>query len=224
LNRLLPRMIQWAVALALPALLLVVNLRIVTGHWLVRWEYGKAGFPDDPYGLTVEERSRLAIVCVDYLATSADISLLAELLLLGGDPAFNERELQHMDDVQKVYDALTVAGVIAGVVVAGGIVTLWTLAGARQRVPAALLGGSLITLGLLIGIGVYMALNWDQFFTNFHRVFFEGDSWLFLHSDTLIRLFPMRFWMDVAAALVGLLVLEAVILGAGGWQWSRYLR
>jgi len=45
-----------------------------------------------------------------------------------------------------------------------------------------------------------------SFFVGFHALFFEGDSWLFLYSDTLIRLFPLRFWQDafLAAAIIAL--------------------
>jgi uncharacterized membrane protein len=49
----------------------------------------------------------------------------------------------------------------------------------------------------------------DVFFTWFHGLFFEGDSWLFLFSDTLIRLFPIRFWEDA-------FLLAAVIALGGG--------
>ncbi len=221
MSKVLPRVLQWAVALALPVLLIVANVRIVTGHWFVDWEYGKASFPADPYGFSTEDRAELATVSVDYLATSADISLLAELRLPDGEAAFNARELQHMDDVQVVFDALTVAGIVAAAVVAGGIAALWVLAGARRRVPAALVAGSLITLSVLAALGATMLLNWNQFFTDFHRVFFEGSSWQFLYSDTLIRLFPMQFWIDVAAMIVGLLILEAIVIGLVGRRWSR---
>jgi uncharacterized membrane protein len=35
-----------------------------------------------------------------------------------------------------------------------------------------------------------------QFFTDFHGLFFKGQSWLFPDSDTLIRLYPLKFWED----------------------------
>jgi uncharacterized membrane protein len=47
-----------------------------------------------------------------------------------------------------------------------------------------------------------------NFFSGFHSLFFEGDSWLFLYSDTLIRLFPIRFWQDV--------FLWAAVIALGG--------
>ena len=221
-----PRLVQLLVVLAVPVFLLVVDLRIVTGHWFVRWEYGKADFPPDPFGLSTAERTHLAEVSVDYLATNASLSLLGDLRLPddGDDePAFNARELQHMADVQVVYNGLTVAGIVAALVLVGGIAALCASSHTRGRVPAALLGGGLLTLGLLGAVGAYMALSWREFFTTFHRIFFEGDSWTFPYSDTLIRLFPMRFWMDVAATVVGLLVAEALALAAVGWLWLRRL-
>lgn len=215
-----PRLIQILFVLVLPIFLLAADLRIVTSYWFVRWEYGKAGFPPDPLGLSAAERARLAETCVDYLATNADISLLADLQLPEGAPAFNERELRHMADVQVVYDRLMIAGIIAAAVLVAGTLGLLGSPG-RWRAPAALLGGSLLTLGLLGGVGAYMVLNWQGFFTTFHRLFFEGDSWIFPYTDTLIRLFPVRFWIDVAVAIVGLLVLEAIVIGLAGWVWGR---
>jgi integral membrane protein (TIGR01906 family) len=218
-----PRLIQGLLVLIVPVLLVTANLRIVTGHWFVRWEYGKTGFPPDPFGLSTAERTSLAETCVDYLATNADISLLADLRLPGGDPAFNTRELQHMADVQAVFHALTLTGIVAALLFLGS--TLLLLRGhTRRRVPAALLSGGLLTLGLLVGVGATMVLSWNEFFTAFHRIFFEGESWIFPYSDTLIRLFPTRLWMDVGAVIVGLLAIEAGALSVVGWAWIRRTR
>jgi integral membrane protein (TIGR01906 family) len=219
-KKLWPHLIQWLLVLALPVCLLVADLRVVTSHWFVHWEYRKAAFPPDSYGLSTAGRTHLAEVCVDYLVTNADISLLADLQLPDGELAFNERELRHMADVQFVYGRLMVAGMVAAVVLIGGMIALLVSGHARGHAPKALVGGGLLTVGLLGAVGAYMLLSWDQFFTAFHRLFFEGDSWLFLYSDTLIRLFPMRFWVDVAVMIVGLLVLEAVVVGVVGWVWK----
>jgi integral membrane protein (TIGR01906 family) len=65
---------------------------------------------------------------------------------------------------------------------------------------------------LIIAILIFVALSFNALFTAFHRVFFEGDSWLFSYSDTLIRLFPIRFWQDVFIALGVLTLLGAGVL------------
>jgi integral membrane protein (TIGR01906 family) len=215
------RWIQWLLVLTLPVVLLAANLRLVTGHRFVRWEYRRASFPPDPFGLSTAERIRLAEVCQDYLATNADISLLADLQLPGGEAAFNERELRHMADVQSVYLGLSLAGVIAAMIWVGGA-TLFVASGQAQDVVATtLLKASLFTLGLLAAVASFMVISWGQFFTTFHRIFFEGSTWIFPRSDTLIRLFPNRFWIDIGATIVGLLVIEALAVGVAGWTWRR---
>lgn len=219
-----PRLIQLLLVLAVPVVLLVADMRIVTGHWFVRWEYGKAGFPPDPFGLTTAERTHLAEVSVDYLATDADISLLGDLQLPGGQAAFNARELSHMADVQAVYGSMVTAGIVAALVLLAGTALLLASSHARWRAPVALLRGGVLTLGLLATVGATMLLSWGEFFTTFHRLFFEGETWIFPYTDTLIRLFPIRFWMDVGATIVGLMVVEAIALTALGWTWARRIR
>ncbi|HET92248.1 MAG TPA: TIGR01906 family membrane protein [Chloroflexi bacterium] len=219
-----PRLVHGLLVLALPIAMLVFSIRATTGHWFVQWEYHKPDFPPDPYGLSTAERVRLAQVCVDYLSSSAPLSLLADLRLPGGGPAFNARELRHMADVQAVYDSLTAGGIIALAALLGVTAALLASPHSRRRAPTALFQGSLLTIGLLAAVGAYMILNWNDFFTTFHHLFFEGDSWLFLHTDTLIRLFPVRFWMDVAAVIVSLLMLLTIAVGIGSWMWMRCSR
>jgi integral membrane protein (TIGR01906 family) len=215
------RWIQCLLVLTLPVLLLAANLRLVTGHWFVRWEYQRAGFPSDPFGLSTVERIRLAEVCQDYLAANADLSLLADLQLPGGEPAFNERELRHMADVQAVYLGVTIAGLVAALIWAGGATAFVVSRRARDVVPTTVLNGSLFTLGLLAAVASFMVVSWGRFFTAFHRVFFEGNTWIFPPSDTLIRLFPNRFWVDIGATIVGLLVIEALALAIASGMWRR---
>ena len=57
---------------------------------------------------------------------------------------------------------------------------------------------------LLVGLIAYVLLNFDSFFLTFHRLFFEGDTFMFRYDDTLIRLYPEQLWSD-AAILIGVL-------------------
>ncbi len=222
-NKPLSRLIQWVLVLALPIALLIMNIRIATGHWFVHWEYGKADFPPDPYGISTQERIDLAEKSVDYIASSVDISFLGDLTLDNGDPAFNARELRHMADVQMVYGRLMIVGIVAALILLGGVITSLVTKRRRRYVAVALWNGCMLTLGLLAIVGAYMALNWGDFFTTFHRIFFEGDTWTFPLSDTLIRLFPMRFWIDVAIVIVGPLIVESVVIAAISRAWIQRL-
>jgi integral membrane protein (TIGR01906 family) len=224
MNKIWLRLAQWLLVLTLPFLLSAANFRIVNGHWFVRWEYGKAGFPPDDYGFTTEERTRLAEVCIDYLVPGAPISLLADLRLSNGDVAFNERELSHMEDVQVAFTQMTIVAAVAALVWIGGFVALAISRQRRKFAATALLISGLFTLGLLVVIGAVMAVSWWEFFQAFHRIFFAEGTWIFLRSDTLIRLFPIQFWIDVAVTAVVMLVVEAILIGVVGWMWRRRLK
>jgi integral membrane protein (TIGR01906 family) len=71
----------------------------------------------------------------------------------------------------------------------------------------------------LVALLAYVLLNFNNFFTNFHRLFFEGGSWMFSYSDTLIRLFPIRFWSDVALIIGCGSLLEGLLL----WWAARFI-
>jgi integral membrane protein (TIGR01906 family) len=79
-------------------------------------------------------------------------------------------------------------------------------------------GGRLTTILLLAAL-FFTLISFRALFTSFHLVFFEGDSWLFYTSDTLIRLFPIRFWQDVFLVF-GLLTLAGG--GILGWGIPAY--
>jgi integral membrane protein (TIGR01906 family) len=103
-----------------------------------------------------------------------------------------------------------------------GPLAIWAIARSRRRAARALLRGSWVTIGLLLAVGVYMTLSWQSFFTRFHQIFFDSGTWLFDYSDTLIRLFPIRFWIAVALAIVALLFVQATLLAATVWGlWLR---
>lgn len=57
--------------------------------------------------------------------------------------------------------------------------------------------GVWLAIFLVIGVIIFVAVGFGVFFVAFHNVFFEPGTWMFLWSDTLIRLFPERFWRDI---------------------------
>ncbi|HEY89016.1 MAG TPA: DUF1461 domain-containing protein [Thermoflexia bacterium] len=204
--------------LMIPVLLIVGAVRVVTFPWFPAWEYRRATFPAAP--LPAGERSRLARECIIFLNAPRDIERLAGLRLPDGAAAFNERELHHMSDVKEVYDALSVAALVALVLVvsAGGVLQR---RGSGAEVWGALSSGALMTLSALSLLGMLMWLSWDDFFVGLHRLLFPAGSWLFQYTDTLIRLFPMRFWQDAGLAVVGVIAVLAFTLALVGRMMQR---
>lgn len=214
------RLMQILVILLLPPALLALALRLAATSILVRWEYQRPGFPPDPYGLSTPERIRLAEACLNYLLTDAGIERLAEISL-EDRPAFSLKELAHMEDVKRVLWALWGTGTVSGLLVLSGTIALAVRPQTRRRALLALLEGSLLTVVLVAAAGLLMLLGWDTFFTGFHGLFFSPGSWTFAYSDTLLRLYPERFWMDMGGMLVGFLLAGALLIAGGAFFWLR---
>lgn len=84
-----------------------------------------------------------------------------------------------------------------------------------------LFAGSIVTLVIIIGLAVLAALSWQQFFTEFHRIFFANGTWTFSLEDTLIRLFPGQFWIDAGIVIGALVFLVATLTFIFTWPTKR---
>jgi integral membrane protein (TIGR01906 family) len=156
----------------------------------------------------VQDRLEYATLSVRYLNTRAEIGLLGNLEFEDGTSVFNARELSHMQDVKSVYVPITNLGI--GSMLA--LIILFMIGRRRPWKTEVIRGirrGGWLTIGLVAAIGILAVSDFWTFFEKFHALFFEGDSWLFYYSDTLIRLFPLRFWQDIV------LVLLLIIAGTG---------
>jgi len=195
MNNKLSSILSYLTTLLTPIFLLGLGLRILLTPLFYNAEYRLPWFPPDTYGFTIEDRLRWAPYAVDYLLNNADISYLGNLTFEDGNPLYNERELGHMQDVKVVTKGALRVWYVAVVALAG--LGLWAWYGKWwQAYRQGLRRGGWLMIGLVVAIGLFGAVAFWQFFTLFHSLFFEGDSWLFLFSDTLIRLFPMQFWQD----------------------------
>jgi integral membrane protein (TIGR01906 family) len=219
LKKSIATIVRILLVLSIPLFLLLTNLYVFMSPAFLRYEYGKASFPSSP-GFTDEQRLMVAEKAVTYLRSDAGIETLGDLEGKEG-PLFKDRELVHMVDVKVLTRQTFLAHGLLGLLIAVSLVVLLIIRGTRTRISTSLLQGSLLTVALLLALVALVYLNFDWFFTHFHLAFFEGDSWIFDLSDSLIRLFPTRFWFD-AASLWGLLTLgEAVILGGIAWLSGR---
>lgn len=205
--------LQSIVPILLPVVLLLTAVRILMTPIFLQIEYGLPNFPEDSYGFTQQDRLKWAPIALDYLLNDADISFLRDLEFEDGSPLYSERELGHMVDV-KILTQRALAYWLAGssLLVALGV-WAWRADWWQVYKQLAAIGGKItvIAIGVLI---FFVLVSFNQVFEGFHRIFFEGDSWRFYYSDTLLRLFPIRFWQDVFIYL-GLLTL------AGGLVFWR---
>ena len=206
--------LSWVVTILIPLVLLGLAIRVLLTPLFYQTEYNMPYFPPDEYGFTKADRLKWAPYAVNYLINSADISYLGDLQFDDGSPLYNERELRHMQDVKTVTQGALKLWYISLVLLLGLGVWAWYgswwayfLLGLKRggwlMVGLAGLIGAIVIVGIAINPNVF-----DEFFVLFHSLFFEGNSWLFYFSDTLIRLFPIRFWEDA--------FLWAAVIALGG--------
>lgn len=221
---------SWVVSLLMPIALVMAVVRLLITPAYLAVEYNTPGFPADPYGFTKQDRLHWSKIAAEYLLNDADISFLADLRFPDGQQAppescqymddctrlYNDRELKHMEDVKTVVKAALNVWYVG----LGLLLLFWFIAGQAhwgQEYRQGLQRGGWLTVFLLLGIILFVLLSFNVLFVAFHNVFFQAGTWQFLFSDTLIRLFPERFWRDTFIAV-------GVLSGGAGLAIAYFLR
>jgi len=200
------------VTLTIPVIISVLSIHILLSPIFTNLEYRRPGFPEDNYGFTTAERLEFGNQTRSYLISNDTLDDLQQLVFENGDPIYIERELTHLEDVKTVLQGvLRVFYGAAAVFVLGGLIA--RMRGWQEIYLNAIYLGGKITAGLLVTILLLTLVSFQALFTNFHLLFFEGGSWLFFYSDTLIRLFPVQFWQDIFLVFGILTLAGGILLG-----------
>lgn len=208
--------------LALPLFLISTDLRVLvtdTGFIL-------KGFQDNQVqtvtGLSDAQLRQVANAFVSYFQGPPG-ELQVDVVLNGqARPLFNDREVQHMVDVQALIQGFFRLQIVAGAIILLRLAQALVL----ERSTFALGRDVLIGLALVVLIvGVVAALSFvdfDDLWIRFHEVAFRNDLWqLDPRTDYLIMLFPEPFWYAATLRYAVMLVGETVVLAAVGFVLVR---
>jgi len=220
---LLIRLLKLLIACLLPLALVGSAVRLLVTAPYLTFEYGKTDFPPDPYGFDQAQRLTYASANFEYVRQSQPIEALANQQL-DGSPLYNERELSHMQDVQNVYQSVWRLWQIALVLILLAAIALARRAETRDGLAAAIQWGGLLAAALVAVVGLLAVVAWRLWFVAFHQIFFAAGTWTFNYSDTLIRLFPEKFWFDAAMTLSGLTLIGGLLAALIGWLWREGVR
>ena len=206
----------------LPFWILIGSVRMLVTSEYIRVEYNRAGFPEDIFGFNKEQRIGFASENVRYLRDNLQISTLEEQNNQG-QPLYNTRELNHMEDVQNVYQFFWKAWIAISVLIS--LIFILTLArrGNWRAFSSAIKLGGFGTAGLIAIVEILAFVGWDTWFLIFHKLLFANGTWTFSYSDTLIRLFPQKFWMDAVFTITGLSLIIGLLTGFVGRIWQKKL-
>jgi len=129
---------------------------------------------------------------------------------------FNQREVVHLKDVKGLIwlDYRLLLGTLIYVLAYAGASLFWRRKGYWRRLAWGVVGGSSLTLALMLALGLGALLNFDRLFLQFHLISFANELWLLDPTkDYLIMLFPQGFWYEAALLCGGITAGLAVILG-----------
>jgi integral membrane protein (TIGR01906 family) len=201
---------SWLISIIVVVAVVLSSVRLLLTPLFVNIEYSMPGFPADPYGFSKADRLYWSEIARNYLLNNAGIAFLGDLRFANGEPVYNERELHHMVDVKRVVKNTILVWYFSLVLIVASGVWAWR-GGWWEIYRSGMARGGWMTVILLVLIIFLVLLSFNTFFVSFHNVFFQPGTWQFLFSDTLIRLFPQRFWQD-AFIMIGVV---AIALGIG---------
>ena len=140
---------------------------------------------------------------------------------------FNPREVGHMKDVKRLIWGVYSAGILSGVYILGSVVLGLGLKRQNfgRQLAERLRWGGVLTLGILLGVGLFALVGFDTLFLKFHQLSFANDLWqLDPRTDYLVRLFPQDFWFDSTIWVAVRAVTGAILVTAISSAYLLYRR
>ncbi|MBI3741936.1 MAG: TIGR01906 family membrane protein [Chloroflexi bacterium] len=216
MSRSITHTLSYLIPFSIPVLLVLTNIYFFMTPSYLDYEYGKSDFPKADLFSNADRRAYSG-ASIEYIRGG---SSLEKFKALG---VYQDREIKHMIDVRELVAKVNIFYALTATLALSALAALAAKKSTRALAARALVRGARLSVALFIAIGIFAAVAFQTFFTLFHRIFFEGDSWLFLYTDSLIQFYPLPFWFDTSLALVVLTLLQALIIGAIGWRWGRAL-
>lgn len=213
---------QVILILCLPVLLLTASIGwAVNSSWL--YEYGFDRYSiSQKTGLDQSELEKAASGLIRYFNSGEETISLAVTKDDKSFELFNQRETAHLRDVKGLI-RLNYRVMLGTLIYVLGYAAIALFRRKYRRLSWAVVGGSGLTLGLILVLGVGMVFNFEQLFWQFHIISFTNELWLLDPTrDYLIMLFPSGFWFDAALFCVLATAGMAIALGVAGAGFIRY--
>ena len=187
--------------LCLPILLLTVSFGWAANSlWLYKYGFREYNVSSTT-GLAEPELENVARGLISYFNSDEEY---ISLTVAKDDRSFDlftlEETIHFRDDKGLIWlDYWLLLGTLIYTMGYAGISLFWRKRAYWRRLAWRVVGGSSLTLVLMLALGLGMLLNFDQLFLQFHLLSFANDLWqLNPTRDYLIMLIPQGFQYDVA--------------------------
>ncbi|MCQ2508675.1 MAG: TIGR01906 family membrane protein [Dorea sp.] len=167
-----------------------------------RNEYEKYNVMED-LDMDIEGVMEVTDYMMDYLIGREEVLSIVTNVDGKNQDFFNDRDRSHMEDVRNMFlgglklrNVLTVFSIL--------VILILLLLGFRNFhsfYNCYIVAFGLFVLSCLV-LGIWAARDFNGFFTQFHHIFFEGDTWLFdWNTDYMIRMLVEDFFADFVARI-----------------------
>lgn len=178
-----------------------------------RKEYQKYESPQS-IGVSEEDLMVSTTTLLDYLKGDRE-DIVVEINLKGNlVEAFNSKETMHMVDVKALYDGVMNLRLASLLILVGGFIHLIVKMKQEALVfVAERFSKTAVCFALIIGfLGVYIYVDFNGFWTNFHQLFFTNDLWLLDSStDFMINMFPEELFFDMVLRITFFFIVPFIL-------------
>ena len=168
--------------------------------------------------LSEEDLNKSTDALLDYLKGKRDDLDVSVTIGSTVKEAFNAKEISHMADVRSLYQAVLLIRLAAAILFLISLAYyIVDVKARRQRFLFSCCSSFLKTTGVMIlflGIlAVWAFLDFNSFWTAFHRLVFSNDLWLLdPNTDLLINLFPAEFFFKLVFRIVASFTVSMLFL------------
>lgn len=214
-----------AKAMAFAASLLIIIAVLFTSLQLCMndedWYYAKyeSYGTAQQIGIPNADITRAIMQLVDYMEGRVDSIQLTVSENGKSVEMYNERETLHMLDVRTLYQAWRSVrdfGIPACAVLFIAACALTRRGMRMSLVCRSFIAASVAFGAVLAALGVWVAIDFNGFWTAFHHLFFDNDLWLLSYStDRMIRICPAELFRDIVVRFALIFLIPfAVMLAA----------
>ncbi len=136
---------------------------------------------------------------------------------------FNQKELQHMEDVKHLFvRGYWIRNISFVTLILCIFVAIHLSGGNKGTVGKLLLLGPAILFFVTFVIWFLLQRNFYRYFTVFHEIFFTNDLWLLNpETDLLINMFPLEFFNDMALQIMLYFTVQLAAIASIGYFISK---
>jgi integral membrane protein (TIGR01906 family) len=219
-----PELLDWLRGLVslffvvlLPLLIIGTSLRgLITDR-----DFMLRGFRDNQVavqtGLDDAQLQRIADAFVAYFQAPPGQIQMQVTAFGQSRPLFNEREVTHMEDVQKLIQFFLTLQLVAAAVVALRVVFAIVFDHSAVPIGREMLFSTGVMVALVVLVGVLSLMDFEALWMRFHQIAFRNDLWLLDPSrDYLIMLFPEPFWFTATMRMATSVAVQTALVAVVG--------